>query len=200
MSRETSDRIAWTCPECERTYRIPRSRPRPVRCARCAGKQKRIDDDSDVEFAALSSEPASQKPALTAAPTDRGELFSEPGAVLTVRGGASESAAPTREQLDQMIAHLESINRTMKLFRRFLWAIGIVALLNVLLVGASAIYGMSMLGSLFSGGGSGDNGARQNLNLNDQRALNALPPEVRKNLKAVEDYSDTLNELLNEGQ
>lgn len=103
-----------------------------------------------------------------------------------------------------MIAHLESINRTMTLFRRFLWAIGVVALLNVLLVGASLIYGMSMLGSfssLFPGGGSaGRNDASQHLNLNEQRAFNDLPPEVRRNLEAVEDYSNVLNELLEESR
>ena len=117
---------------------------------------------------------------------------------------AAQSDGPTREQFDQMIAHLESINRTMKLFRRFLWAIGIVALLNVLLVGASLIYGMSMLGSissLFSGSGdAGGNGAGQKLNLDNPNALNNLPPEVRKNLEAVENYSDALNELLEEAQ
>ena len=114
---------------------------------------------------------------------------------------ASASATPTREQFDEMIEHLASINRTMKLFRRFLWAIGIVALLNVLLVGASLLYGMSMLGSLFSGvsgstdGDGGDIG--QNLKLNDQRALNALPPEAQK---LIEDYSAQLNEALREAQ
>lgn len=100
-----------------------------------------------------------------------------------------------------MIEHLDSINRTMKLFRRFLWAIGIVALLNVLLVGASLLYGMSMLGSLFSGVSestdAGGDGIGQNLNLNDQRALNALPPEAQK---IIEDYSTQLNEALRDAQ
>ncbi len=203
MSRETNDRIAWTCPECERTYRIPKSRPRPARCTKCEEKKKRGSEDSDIEFAALPSTAASR-------PTS---ASSEPESPVAVDHSRAERSAdvtatqpdgPTREQFDQMIAHLESINRTMKLFRRFLWAIGIVALLNVLLVGASLIYGMSMLGSissLFSGSGAlGGNDAGQDLNLNDPRALENLPPEVRKNLEAVENYSDALNGLLEEAR
>lgn len=199
MSRETTERVTWKCPECERTYRIPRSRSRPARCANCEGKKKRVDEDSDIEFAAVPSEPAPR------ATHDLRETPVAAGAAIVSQSAstdpASASATPTREQFDQMIEHLDSINRTMKLFRRFLWAIGIVALLNVLLVGASLLYGMSMLGSLFSGVSestdAGGDGIGQNLNLNDQRALNALPPEAQK---IIEDYSTQLNEALRDAQ
>ena len=191
MSRGSSGRVAWTCPECERTYRIPRSRPRPERCANCEARQKRDTDDGDIEFASAPAEPALRtafvREPLAAAVKAGTSSFSAIDAE-----SATESAPPTREQFDEMIAHLESINRTMRLFRRFLWAIGIVALLNVLLVGASLLYGMSMLSSLFSGGGgAGANGAGANLQLNDQRALDALPPEMKK---AIEDYFGAIDE------
>jgi hypothetical protein len=199
VSRETTARIAWTCPECERTYRIPKSRSRPARCAKCEEKKKRADEDSDIEFAAVP--PAAESRSASAMREPASPVAAEhSSATRPAHVVEAQSDGPTREQFDQMIAHLESINRTMTLFRRFLWAIGIVALLNVLLVGVSLIYGMSMLGSLsslFSGSGAAvGNGAGQNLNLNDRRALNNLPPEVRKNLQAVENYSDALNELL----
>ena len=203
MSRETTDRIVWTCPECERTYRIPKSRPHPARCAKCEEKKKTADEDSDIEFASVPSAVAPRSAYASLEPESR-IAVERSSAERPVHVAAAQPDGPTREQFDQMIAHLESINRTMKLFRRFLWAIGIVALLNVLLVGASLIYGMSMLGSissLFSGNGdAGGNGAGQNLNLNDPNALNNLPPEVRKNLEAVENYSGALNELLEEAR
>jgi hypothetical protein len=203
VSRETTDRIAWTCPECDRTYRIPKSRPRPARCAKCEQKKKTADEDSDIEFAAVPSAAESRSAPTSQGPESRFAV-ERSSAERPAHVAAVPSDGPTREQFDQMIAHLESINRTMKLFRRFLWAIGIVALLNVLLVGASLIYGMSMLGSissLFSGSADvGGNGAVQNLNLDNPRALNNLPPEVRKNLEAVENYSDALNELLEEAK
>ena len=197
MSRETTDRIAWTCPECERTYRIPKSRSRPARCTKCEEKKKTADEDSDIEFAAVPSEAESRSASANREPESLG-AFESSSAARHGHVVAAPSDAPTREQFDQMIAHLESINRTMKLFRRFLWAIGIVALLNVLLVGASLIYGMSTLSSLFSGSGAADgNGAVQNLNLDNPRVLNGLPPQVQK---FAEEYSTELNKALEEAR
>lgn len=210
MTRETTDRIAWTCPECERTYRIPRSRPRPARCAKCAGRQKRADDDSDVEFAEVPSEPAARStlatpPTLAAREpaTQAGAAagVERPGAALAAAFGSSEATGPTQVQIAQVLEHLESISRTMKLFRRFLLAIGIVALLNVLLVGASVIYGIWMMGSLSSlFSGDGGAGGAAGLNVNAPNGAAALPPQVQKDLRAVEDYSDALNELLQESK
>ncbi len=199
MSRESTERVAWKCPECERTYRIPRSRSRPTRCTKCEGNQKRFDEESDIEFAAVPSAPVPRAThAVKETPADGGAASVANVLQTSTDDPASASVAPTRDQFDQMIEHLASINRTMKLFRRFLWAIGIVALLNVLLVGASLLYGMSMLGSLFSGStDAGGDDIGQNLNLNDQRALNALPPEAQK---LIEDYSAQLNEALREAQ
>jgi hypothetical protein len=209
VSRKSDDRAGWTCPDCERTYRISSARPRPVRCPKCEETRTRAEEDSVIEFAAVAMEPGPHAITASGEPTATGETESpvaveRSSAGRSARTAVAQPEAPTRKQFDQMIAHLESINRTMTLFRRFLWAIGVVALLNVLLVGASLIYGMSMLGSfssLFPGGGSaGRNDASQHLNLNEQRAFNDLPPEVRRNLEAVEDYSNVLNELLEESR
>ncbi len=197
MSRGSSGRVAWTCPECERTYRIPQSLPRPERCANCEARQKRDTDDGDIEFAAAPAEPA-PRAAFVREPLAAAVNAGTSSCSTIDAGAATESALPTREQFDEMIAHLESINRTMKLFRRFLWAIGIVALLNVLLVGASLLYGMSMLSSLFSGGGgAGANGAGASLQLGDQRALDALPPEAKK---AIEDYLGAMDDALQDAR
>ncbi|MHC4876493.1 MAG: hypothetical protein ACYTGL_08335 [Planctomycetota bacterium] len=169
---------------------MPRSRQRPVRCARCADNS-RDDDSGEIEFKSLSESAertASVAPLPVAHSTEKSE---KPSAV------AGPGGAEVQRQLDQVLAHLDGISRTMKLFRRFIWAIGIAMLLNVVVVAACVIYGISMLGSLTGAlSGSGGAGAHGN----GQEAINALPEQFRRDFQAVEDYSNTLNELLEEAR
>ncbi len=190
MSRQAAERIAWTCPECRRTFRVPRSRKRPVRCARCAGNS-RDDDSGEIEFKSLS-EPAER--AASVAPLPAADTT---GKSADTSADAQLGDAGIQRQLDEVLTHLDGISRTMKLFRRLVWGIGIAMLLNVVVVAACVIYGISMLGSLTGAlSGSGDAGG----NVNGQEAVNALPEQFRRDFQAVEDYSNTLNELLEEAR
>lgn len=115
------------------------------------------------------------------------------------------------EQLDQILNHLEGISRTMRLIRKFVWAIGIATLLNILVVGVSLVYSVSMLGSftsLFSGDGglvapdpeAGNGGQPRGNGGGRGGPLDnvAIPQQARENLEKIEEYNNVLNDLLQE--
>lgn len=195
MTEQSEARVVWQCPDCLRTFRLPRSRPQPVRCRQCAQRQA---EEEPIEFAAAvpdraterASNGSSVRPAVTTASLIQ-SASTDPATGL--------SSDTTSAQMAQVLDHLSDIRRTMKLFRRFIWGIGIALLLNIALMGLSLLYGMSLIGSLssFVSGEAGSvPGQPGRIDVDRER----LPPRLQQDLQAVEEYSNVLNELLQDSR
>ena len=104
----------------------------------------------------------------------------------------------------QILDELAKISQTMKFFRRLVWGMAIAMILNVVLMGVGMVYSMSMLGSVGSllqpaAGGEGGNLGGANVDPNKIN-MEGLPPKLQNDLKAIQEYNRTVNELLQEGQ
>lgn len=212
-----SDRVSWQCPECSRSFRIPASKPRPAWCPDCAAA---MESDGDIDFDVPSSAGKSKfNPSVTVKKAGEPKTTSERRTNESSRGtpvpspfGASSADPPRSRQSDddddakqqQILDELAKISQTMKYFRRLVWGMAIAMILNVVLMGVGLIYSMNMLGSVGSllqpdgeGGGVNLDGANVDpANVN----LEGLPPKLQNDLKQIQEYQRTVNELLEEGK
>jgi hypothetical protein len=222
MSSSDRSRVAWSCPECSRTFRIPRSKPRPRLCPECAEKGKPSNVGQPAETAAAASddeddnlyfqEAAPQRTsslkfgvvAQTFANSSK-DASTSAGHKTATDVGSSTSIDELSERVDQILEHLENISRTMKLVRWVMWGLGLATVLSVVVTAGGLLYSMSMIGSLGSllnqpadempvgevPGVAVPGGARLQ---GDVR----VPPQLQENMKQIEEYSNTVNELLKE--
>lgn len=120
---------------------------------------------------------------------------------------ADVEAHVARQEREQLMAHVANISRTMTFFRRLVWALVIVMLLNFLLMGGALFYSMKQLSSMGGlldgnagaqqpGGGVVQGGGGGRVPVGGQ--LDRLPPALRERLKPVEDYYGQVNDLLDE--
>ena len=223
MSHSNESRATWTCPECSRTYRIPKSKPQPRLCPKCSKKgnasravQSAGADDGD-ELYFQEAEPARSSslkfgvvaqaatvPAKELLPTTGGTRPPTDGTTPPTNG-SSTSIDELSDRVDQILEHLEGISRTMKLVRWVMWGLGVATVLSVVVTAGGLLYSISMMGSLGdlldpSGGGMsvGEipvDGVRGGaMPQGDVK----IPPQLQQNMKKIEEYSNTVNELLKE--
>ena len=217
MSSSGKSRVVWTCPECSRTFRIPKSKPEPRLCAKCSRKEKasgaatssRDDDSSEMFFQeAPPTRSSSLKFGVVAQPvTTPPSSQSKPTPKETPQPTehATTSIDELSDRVDQILEHLEGISRTMKVVRWVMWGLGFATIVSVVVTAGGLLYSISMMGSLgevlnqppgeipmgdiLEDGGQG--GAMPQGNAQ-------IPPQLREKLKPIQDYSNVLNELLEE--
>ncbi|MDA0586689.1 MAG: hypothetical protein O2820_01995 [Planctomycetota bacterium] len=218
-----SDRVSWQCPECGRSFRIPASKPRPAWCPECAAAMETGEDDIDFDVPAPARKPkfnpsVTVKKANDPRPSEPAKKSSKKtgdpsrGTPVPSPFGSSSSAVPLSAIADddhdakqqQILDELAKISQTMKFFRRLVWGMAIAMILNVVLMGVGMVYSMSMLGSVGSllqpaAGGEGGNLGGANVDPNKIN-MEGLPPKLQNDLKAIQEYNRTVNELLQEGQ
>lgn len=100
MTTTTENRREWTCPECERRFRIPVSAPDPGRCPACQH--------------VTSKSPAVK--AVTAAPPDNKTVAAVENPPPSLVGSTTSSP-----ETQEILEHLRNISSTMTLFRRSVW-------------------------------------------------------------------------------
>lgn len=219
-----SDRVSWQCPECGRSFRIPASKPRPAWCPDCAAA---MDSDGDIDFDIPSPAPKSKfNPSVTVKKTGDAKKTNQParsesrepsrGTPVPSPFASSPAKPPQPKWADdddhdakqqQILDELAKISQTMKLFRRLVWGMAIAMILNVVLMGVGLVYSLSMIGSigsLFGGDGGVVNPDGANLdgaNVDPANVnLEGLPPKLQNDLKKIQEYQQTVNELLEEGR
>ena len=201
MSQSGPARIVWKCPECARVFRIPRSKPRPDRCMKCAGATPVVskvthdgsDDEGEIRFqeappakpSSLNFDVSVERPAENAA--------SPPA-------GSSVTVEQLSDRLDEVLEHLEGITRTMRLVRWVMWGLGAATVLSIVVTLAGLMYSMSLVGSLTGIlNPSGEAGPQQDLAIEQIPAGDPrIPPQLRKDMQKIEEYSRTMDELLQE--
>tara|TARA_R110002072_G_scaffold155657_2_gene306040 strand:- start:71227 stop:71652 length:426 start_codon:yes stop_codon:yes gene_type:complete len=125
----------------------------------------------------------------------------------TSTGVASNSTTidELSERIDRILEHLEDISRTMKLVRWVMWGLGLATVLSVVVTAGGLLYSMSMIGSL----GELLNQPAGEMPLGDIPEAAApggarpqgdvrIPPQLQQNMQKIEEYSNTVNELLKE--
>lgn len=192
MSKQTGARIAWKCPDCGRAYKLPASRPLPTVCKQCARRNEKAVSGAKSEPPTLEpAEPAATFPLVDSATPERRGERELPHEV---------ESHIARQERERLLADVANISRTMTFFRRLVWAMVIMMLLNFVLVGAAFFYSMkqmSALGGLFDRGAAGaGNGGAQAPAGAGQGAERGLPPGVADQLKPIEDYFGTVDDLL----
>ncbi|MEO2032533.1 MAG: hypothetical protein ABGZ35_10655 [Planctomycetaceae bacterium] len=100
MTTTTENRREWTCPECERRFRIPVSASDPGRCPACQQ--------------VTSKSPAVK--AVTATPPDNKTV-----AAVETPPPSLEGSTTSSPETQEILEHLRNISRTMTLFRRSVW-------------------------------------------------------------------------------
>jgi len=224
MSSSGKSRAAWTCPECSRTFRIPKSKPQPRLCPKCS-KQGSTSDavqsagaDGGDELYFQEAEPA-RSSALkfgvvaqpVAAPTRESSPITSDNKPPTTRDnkppddGSSTSIDELSDRVDQILEHLEGISRTMKLVRWVMWGLGFATIVSVVVTVGGLLYSMSMIGSL------GDllNQPAGEMPLGEfpvdgvqggamPQGDVKIPPQLQRHMQPIKEYSDTVNELLKE--
>lgn len=215
MSSSDRSRVVWTCPECSRTFRIPKSKPQPRLCPKCSKQEKAsgavqsvgADDSDDLYFQeAETSRTTSLKFGVVAQTVAASAKESSSGVGSgTSTDGSSTSIEELSERVDLILEHLEDISRTMKLVRWVMWGLGLATVLSVVVTAGGLLYSMSMIGSLgdllnqpageMPMGEIPEAGPRDGARLQgDVR----IPPQLQENMKQIEEYSNTVNELLKE--
>jgi hypothetical protein len=104
-----------------------------------------------------------------------------------------------RQERERLLADVANISRTMTFFRRLVWAMVIMMVLNFLLIGAAFLYSMKQMSSLDGlllnkGGAAVPQQQGQRLPGNQQE----LPPGIAEKMKPIQDYFDQLNQALEE--
>ena len=216
MSSSGKSRTAWTCPECSRTFRIPKSKPEPRLCPKCS-KQGSASDavhsagaDAGDELYFQEAEPArasSLKFGVVAQPVSAPTRESSPTTSDNKPpiDGSSTSIDELSDRVDQILEHLEGISRTMKLVRWVMWGLGVATVLSVVVTAGGLFYSMSMMGSL------GDllNPPAGEMPLGEipidgvqggamPQGDVKIPPQLQQHMQPIKEYSDTVNELLKE--
>lgn len=200
-----SRRVAWKCPDCGRSYRVPAEQRATASCPKCVGNRRGGEDD--IEFTE-APEPAKKTFGVSvtrSAPAGSGQTMNEPRSESrrepSVRNESTakrlNKPADDSSRDDVILDRLDELTKSMRFFKRLVWCMIIATALNALLMGVGLIYSMKMLGSvgsLFSSAGEIDPEKLQN-----GEGLEELPPGVRQNLQVIQDaYSDALNEALQE--
>lgn len=219
-----SRRVAWKCPDCGCSYRVPAEQRATASCPKCAGKRR--GDDDNIEFAE-APEPTKKTfsisvtrsaaassvsdPFLEAA--SREQARSEPARSESDRSEPSRNRQTHREESatakrlnkptgddsqrdDVILDRLDELTKSMRFFKRLVWCMIIATALNALIMGIGLFYSMSMLGSIGSVFSSA--GEIDPEKLQNGEGLEELPPGMRQNLQAIQAYSDMLNELSEE--
>ena len=214
MSSSGKSRVVCTCPECSRTFRIPTSKPQSRLCAKCSRNEKAsgaaqssgTDDADELYFQeAEPTRSSSLKFGVVAQPATSPPQPSSASVVAAAVPGNTTSIDELSERVDQILEHLEGISRTMKLVRWVMWGLGIATILSVVVTAGGLLYSISMMGSLGDllnqpageihlGEIQGDGGGGVAMPQGDVK----IPPQLRQKLKPIEDYSNVLNELLDE--
>lgn len=188
MIEAMKGRVEWQCPQCGRSFYIPKSNPRPALCPHCAG------DDSVAARKHSSPPPASEPPAETTAASASASKSPAGPAGLPPE---VEHYLATRER-DTLNEHLANISRSMTFFKRLVWGMIIMLLINVVITIGGMIYAyqqVSSFGGLLNGAAGLDG-----LDLNELDAQQLGDPNNRAQLKQFENYVETMNELLREVQ
>lgn len=216
MSNSSESRVAWTCPQCSRTFRIPKTKRQPRLCPKCSKKRSAtgaIQSDESVDGDELYFQEA--KPARTSflkfgvvaqpAVAAAKEPLQDTGDNKPPIDGSSTSIDELSDRVDEILEHLEGISRTMKLVRWVMWGLGIATIVSVVVTVGGLLYSISMMGSLgdllnqpageipigelIENGGQGAAVPQGN---------GKIPPQLQEKLKPIQDYSNALNELLDE--
>lgn len=216
MSSSGKSRIAWTCPECSRTFRIPKTKRQPRLCPKCSKRgsassaaQSAGAGDSDESYFQEAEPPRTSSlkfgvVAQPAAPPAKVPL-PDTGDIEPPVDGSSTSIDELSDRVDEILEHLEGISRTMKLVRWVMWGLGFATVLSVVVTAGGLLYSMSMIGSLGDllnqpGGeiplgemplDGGRGGAMQQGDVK-------IPPQLQQQMQPIKEYSDTVNELLKE--
>lgn len=217
MSSSKESRVAWTCPECSRVFRIPRSKPQPRLCVKCSRKEKAsgtaqssgTDDSEELYFQEADRTRSSSlkfgvlaQPVTSPAQPQSSSVHTD---ASHSDSGSTTSIDELSDRVDQILEHLEGISRTMKLVRWVMWGLGFATVVSVVVTAGGLLYSISMMGSLgdllnqpageiplgeFPGNG-GQGGALPQGNVR-------IPPQLQEKLKPIQEYSNVLNELLDE--
>ena len=155
MSQSRSKHSEWSCPVCDRTFRLPPDGQRPAMCRECtADCDAAADSEESVSLAKsgpLEDIPVTQRPRRKSA---KRRTATRPEAPFQPRTESPQSTSGNlgeREDQEQVLEYLANISRSMTFFRRLVWGMVIMMMLNVLLMGAGAFYAIQQLKSLNTG-------------------------------------------------
>lgn len=143
MSKSAKSRVDWQCPVCERTFRIPGTRPRPQVCPECQTAR----EPQKSAAASAKSGPLSE------VPSDSGSPFESPTPTSPRTSARTASTSKDEQPLyaqegQEILEHLANISRTMTFFRRLVWGMVFAMILNIVLMGIGVFYAMQQVGSL----------------------------------------------------
>ncbi len=205
---KSRSRVPWTCPECGRDYQLSAERPLPDLCKQCRRRNERAERTAALAAGRAVSEPPTMEPAAPATESTH-SVAAAPVNVFRPPDkspGDVESHLAKKER-DELLSHVANISRTMTFFRRLVWAMVFLMILNFIFMGVAFFYSMnqlSSLGGMFDQAANGGGGAQvQNVGVDggagrQTPSVQQLPPALREKLKPVEDYYGTVNDLLNE--
>ncbi len=224
MSSAGESRVVWTCPECSRVFRIPRSKPQPRLCVKCSRKEKAsgaaqssgTDDAEEMYFQEADRTRSSPlkfgvvaQPVTSPVQPQSSPVQPQSSPVHTDASysdsGSTTSIDELSNRVDQILEHLEGISRTMKLVRWVMWGLGFATVVSVVVTAGGVLYSISMMGSLGDllnqpageiplgelPGNGAQGGAMPQGNAR-------IPPQLQEQLKPIQEYSNVLNELLDE--
>lgn len=193
-------RVAWRCPDCGRSFRVLAEQRATASCPKCSVREQ------DMEFAeAPASSRKSFSVSVTRSPSTGKSAESERHESRDSSSDAHRSESTARRlnapagdaaRDDVILSRLDELTKSMRFFKRLVWCMIIATALNALIMGIGLVYSIQMLGTfgdVFSSAGEIDPQKIQN-----GEGLENLPPDLQKNLQAIQNYSDTLNELMDE--
>lgn len=174
MSKATRAGTKWKCPECGRDFRIKTKTP-PERCRQCAARVRKA-------VAPVSEQPVGVAPVVDDPPVV--SRLSQPKELPP-----EVEAHIGRQEREQVLRHLENISRTMTFFRRLVWAMVILMILNTAIMGIAFFYSTRGIGGI---GGllGGEAGANQPGGEGGQ--VGQQLQDIRNSLK---EYADVLEDL-----
>lgn len=152
MSKAKSHRADWVCPVCDRTFRLPANSVRPSMCSECSAECDAAAV-SPPDLPVPKSGPLSDMPTtgkkrrsatMSRTATRPDPPFRKPPPPLASQR-SGEPEAPTDQ--DQIVEYLANISSSMTFFRRLVWGMVIVMILNVLVMGVGVIYAMQKISS-----------------------------------------------------
>lgn len=111
---------------------------------------------------------------------------------------ADVEAHIARQERERLLADVANISRTMTFFRRLVWAMVIMMILNFVLIGAAFMYSMKQMSSLDGLLNQGGAAALQEQGQMPAGNQQELPPGIAEKMKPIQDYFDQLNQALEE--